>query len=60
MQLRNETVEGEVNSNNDRPPRRFAPGRQCAGARLRYALVHLQRERLLLVARGENGTSKSG
>ena len=31
MQVRTETVGGEVYNNNDRPPRRFAPGRQCAG-----------------------------
>jgi hypothetical protein len=30
MQVRVGTVGGEVYNNNDRPPRRFAPGRRCA------------------------------
>jgi len=30
MQVRAETVGGEIHNNNDRPPRKFAPGRQCA------------------------------
>jgi len=29
MQVRTETVVGEVYNNHDRPPRKFAPGRVC-------------------------------
>ena len=30
MQVRKETIGGEVRNDHDRPPRKFAPGRECA------------------------------